>query len=203
MREAFALRIWIIDNSTSMKEQDGHQIVSRDSRTWVSLKPCSRWEEIVECVQYHIQLASLIDAPTRFRLLNNPDGTSNTNFKQFSVAEDLNNDQMEDAMRTIGNTRPHGCTPLTRHIQEIHRDVSEMAPELTRVGGKVVIVIATDGLPSNSQGQTSNRDKKEFVESLRQLEGLPVWVVVRLCTDDEAVVDFYNDLDTQLELSLE
>ena len=38
---------------------------------------------------------------------------------------------------------------------------------------------------------------------MRGLETLPVWVVIRLCTDEESVCDFYNSLDDQLELSLE
>jgi hypothetical protein len=78
-----------------------------------------------------------------------------------------------------------------------------MTPELQRLGRKVVIVIATDGLPSNENDQRGPKHDQEFVEALRLLEGLPVWVVVRLCTDDKKTVDFYNDLDSQLELSLE
>merc|ERR1739844_260959 len=34
-------------------------------------------------------------------------------------------------------------------------------------------------------------------------EGLPVWLVVRLSTDDEEVVNFYNGLDEELELSMD
>ncbi len=59
---------------------------------------------------------------------------------------------------------------------------------------KVAIVIATDGLPNV---------RHSFVEALRSLEGLPVWIVIRLCTDDDKVVEYYNNLDSQLELSLE
>ena len=78
-----------------------------------------------------------------------------------------------------------------------------MANDLRASGRRVAIVLATDGLPTDERGVSGQYQQKQFVESLRMLEGLPVWVVVRLCTDEDEVVNFYNDLDEQLELSLE
>jgi hypothetical protein len=203
MMEVFALRIWIIDNSGSMQKPDGHRIIPNKNREVVKMVPCSRWEEIVECVDYHIELAGLIEAPTRFRLLNNPG--ANVGPQQFSVAEDPDRimDDAHEASSIIRRARPGGCTPLTSHILEIHKEVFQMAPELRRLGKKVVMVIATDGLPTDERGYGGPQHNQEFVEALRLLEGLPIWVVVRLCTDDDEVVQFYNDLDGQLELSLE
>jgi len=74
---------------------------------------------------------------------------------------------------------------------------------LRRDGTKVVLVLATDGLPTNERGISNSSVRNEFVNSLRALEGLPVWIVVRLCTDEDDVVEFWNSLDEQLELSLE
>lgn len=208
MKEVFALRFWIIDNSGSMQQPDGHKIIS--ARTGSSnagnlhMLPCSRWEEIVDCVEYHIKLAGIIQAPTRFRLLNNPG--ANIGPQQFSVADDTKdgiNQEVLRATNVMRRTRPGGCTPLTSHILEIHNEISKMAPQLRRLGKKVVIIIATDGLPTDDLGYGGSSHNQEFVDALRLLEGLPVWVVVRLCTDDENVVSFYNNLDGQLELSLE
>eukprot|EP00525_Craspedostauros_australis_P012517 CAMPEP_0198114614 /NCGR_PEP_ID=MMETSP1442-20131203/5944_1 /TAXON_ID= /ORGANISM="Craspedostauros australis, Strain CCMP3328" /LENGTH=393 /DNA_ID=CAMNT_0043771965 /DNA_START=172 /DNA_END=1353 /DNA_ORIENTATION=- len=203
MKEVFALRFWIIDNSGSMQKTDGHRIVDTLSSDTVHRVPCTRWEEIQECVSYHIKLAGLIEAPTRFRLLNDPG--ANVGPQQFSVGEypDTTPHDMQEALGIMRRARPGGCTPLTSHILAIQQEVSRMAPELRRHGKKAVIVIATDGLPTDERGYGGHEHSREFVDALRLLEGLPVWVVVRLCTDEDEVVDFYNELDGQLELSLE
>jgi len=62
------------------------------------------------------------------------------------------------------------------------------------------VVLATQGLPTNEKGEGGPSVIQHFVQTLRSLEGLPVWVVVRLCTDDEQVFDFYNSLDSQFNL---
>merc|ERR1739841_484687 len=81
--------------------------------------------------------------------------------------------------------------------------INAMKDHLASTGQKVVIVLATDGLPSDNYGYSNSRTRDEFTNALRSLQGLPVWVVVRLCTDEDSVVNFYNNLDSQLGLSLE
>lgn len=118
-KKAFPLRIWIVDNSSSMHEPDGHRIVDNLS-TRVKMVPCTRWEEIRACVEYHIRLASLLDAPTRFRLLNHP-GPALPG-QEISIAEhtgERNPFEAEDAIRLWRTMEPRGCTPLTRHIRDI------------------------------------------------------------------------------------
>merc|ERR1712127_874698 len=117
--------------------------------------PCSRWEEIVECVEYHIKMAALIEAPTKFRLLNNPG--ANVGSQRFSVAAGENGRnstqaEAQDAVSIMRLARPGGCTPLTAHVLDIQNEVMNMAPALNRAGKKVVIVIATDGLPTDERG---------------------------------------------------
>ena len=41
-----------------------------------------------------------------------------------------------------------------------------------------------------------------FVNVFKTLEGLPIWIVIRLCTDDSKIVKYYNDLNSQLEYSV-
>jgi hypothetical protein len=68
---------------------------------------------------------------------------------------------------------------------------------------QVAVILATDGLPTDDQGFGGEEITQEFIKALRALEGLPIWLVIRLCTDEDKVTDFYNELDGKLELSLE
>jgi Mg-chelatase subunit ChlD len=201
----FPLRIWVVDNSGSMATGDGHRMVETADRTaGIRYVGCSRWAEIQETVTYHAQIAALLNAPTVFRLLNDPGRTAGP--QQFGIGERGPDHLAEDlnvALATIRNASPSGVTPLSDHVREIRENVLAMRQSLVDNGQKVVIVLATDGLPSDTFGVTSDATRMEFQSALRSLEGLPVWIVVRLCTDEEQVVEFYNNLDSNLELSLE
>jgi hypothetical protein len=39
----------------------------------------------------------------------------------------------------------------------------------------------------------------EFQAAFARLVALPVWVIVRLCTREPAVLEYWNDLDAKLE----
>jgi len=200
---AFALRIWVVDNSGSMAASDGNRMIQTKHGEIKSV-PCTRWKEIQETVEYHVNLASLLKAPTTFRLLNNPGSRAGQQI--FSVAdkgEAMIPNDVQIATSTMMNSSPNGVTPLSKHIYEIREQVISLAPQLNAQGCKVAIVLATDGLPTDSSGRGGETEKRNFLEAMRSLEGLPVWIVVRLCTDSQSVVEFYNELDTQLELSVE
>jgi len=166
---------------------------------------CTRWEELRESVVYHASLSAILEAPTYFRLLNEIYGKGRRS-QFFNVAVKGSAHTGEDlitAKNIINSVRPSGVTPLTEHIVNIRREIIEMARSLRDQGQRAVVVIATDGSPSDENGYTSSLVKSQFLDALRSLEGLPVWIVIRLCTDEDDVVDFYNNIDEELELSID
>jgi len=61
----------------------------------------------------------------------------------------------------------------------------------------VALVIATDGVPSDG-------DKHDVVQALKRLgNDLSVFMVIRLSTDEDDVMKYYQEIDEQLELPLE
>lgn len=205
--QSFPLRIWVVDNSGSMQRTDGHRLVETGKGTReFKVVECSRWMELKDCVANHVSLAATLQAPTTFHMLNDPG--CGINSQHFGIAEGtldggVLQKEVERATGILNSVQPRGVTPLIQHIENIKRTVLDMKSELLEAGCRVTVIIATDGLPTDERGYGGAAIQQQFVESLRGLEGLPVWVVVRLCTDKEKVVKFYNDLDSQLELSLD
>ena len=200
--DEFNHRIWIVDNSGSMQIGDGHKIVTTSDRKVVA-QPVSRWEEIQDTVLYHCDMAVLMNSPTYFKLLNHPG--PGVGKQEFGVCEPGRNvaQDMRQARTIMKRARPIGTTPLASHIWSVHHSLRRVAPRLRREGKRVVLVIATDGLPTDDEGFAGDDVDEDFLSALRSLEGLPIWLVIRLCTDEVKVTNFYNKLDSIINLPLE
>jgi hypothetical protein len=183
--DAFPLRIFVIDNSGSMGTPDGHRLV-HDSTGRAKMLPCSRWEELLDALSWHAKVAAGLGAPTEFRLLNP------TQYGEKLLRFGFSNDEETQSFtRRLGD--PRGQTPLCAEIQQVVRQIEELAPALRAAGQRVVLHIASDG--EASDGRIS--------EQMAPLRNLPVWVVVRLCTDSDEVVSYWNNVDEELELEMD
>ena len=117
---------------------------------------------------------------------------------------------MNDSKRiqhVMSKNKPSGKTALHETISEIRNEVVNMLPQLQADGMKVAIIIATDGCNHSSENSKNKLQEsemnQELLDALESLQGLPVFVVIRLCTDYGPIVDFYNSLDERLDLSLD
>jgi hypothetical protein len=204
-RRTYPVRFWVVDNSGSMQTSDGKQIRG-GTRPEEPLRvvDCNRWTELQSTVAFHAELAGLLEATTVFRFLNDPGPVHAP--QEFSVAETDSVSVKADVDRAksyVSAVQPRGVTPLTQHVLEIRARIESVQDVLRSRGQQAVVVLATDGLPSNEYGESPDSVKKEFAVALKSLQSLPVWIVVRLCTDNGDVVDYFNDLDAVLELPLE
>ena len=66
----------------------------------------------------------------------------------------------------------------------------------------MAVITATNGLPSEKGDSNSKFACDNFVPALKSLEEPPIWTVIKLCTNERNVVEFYQELDDQLELPI-
>lgn len=198
---------WIIDNSASTTANDGHRIrwTNGNNSGIPIFEECRRWDEIVETTKYNIRLAELIDAPTSYRLLNHPGPPFESQF--FNISSRMTRpqgttleDEVNDAIHIMSNINPNGATPLTDHIIAIRTKINSMK---RRNGEKVVIVIATDGTPTDIECRATQQAHDSFTAAVRSFYNLDVHLVVRLSTDEKSVVNFWSELDSAPEVPLD
>ena len=204
--------------------RDGQRLVETTSQHDIRLIPCTRWEELQETISYHAQLAALLHAPTKFVLLNPPttktsmsgSASSNTTWNaqsprttvppphplpdsEYSIAERgvewLDEDVQQCLHAFAHRITPQGVTPLKIQIRRILQSIQ-------CIQEKIILVIATDGRPTDSFGYSSVQVDQEFEWALREIQS-KAWIVIRLCTNDESILRYYQTLDDQLEFSLE
>mmetsp|Transcript_50789 Transcript_50789/g.157310 ORF Transcript_50789/g.157310 Transcript_50789/m.157310 type:complete len:487 (-) Transcript_50789:6-1466(-) len=193
-----ALRIFLLDNSGSTSSHDGRVF---DGGRMVD---CSRWEETYGMALQQARWNAGVGTPCEFVLLNSPAGQRSQasgfqeglDFIRIDPSLGGAEGQLELLEALLRRVQPSGQTPLVRRLNELYSRILRERDELLRAGQRVVLIIATDGQPTEPRGR--------LVEVLRRtaLE-LPVHIVIRLTTNDADVVGFYNDLDEELEIPLE
>lgn len=149
---------------------------------------CSRWTELGQSVKFHAGFAHAAGAATEFRLLNAA-APMVIGQQSFSGQSEAN----LAALLTALERGPNGGTPLCHHIREVTAAVATAAPQLRANNQTAVVIIITDGEASDGS----------MVEAMRPLKDLPAHVVVRICTDDDKVVEYWNNIDSELELQMD
>ena len=183
------MRFFICDDSGSMSTDDGKKLLPAPSGSTMNFKlvKCTRWNELTLTLQFHAGLAHIANAPTEFRMLNCSAplliGDSNSDPDGYRYRQFL----------SLLDQSPNGGTPLCYHIRDVVAKITAMAPALRANGQKACVIIATDGESSDG----------DIASAMRPLKDLPCWVVVRLCTDHENIVNYWNSVDETLELDMD
>lgn len=203
-------------SSSSMESNNnmmsGPSSSSSLSSNFVQQVSCTRWKELQTTLEFHTWFAGTFNTPTLLHFMNDPE-FGNQQQQAAPNQQQQNQHQREilikhesdipNAYHMLKNIQPHGTTPLTKHIQMIYNHVYNIQDILYEKKQKVVIVIATDGIPTNEYGQATAEVHEEFVTSLKQLQLLPIWIIIRLCTDNIKIISYYRNLDIDLELYID
>lgn len=185
-----AYRYFLIDDSGSMSIDDGN--LYKGSKYVRS----TRWIEMTDTMKFHIELARAGRMPTEFRLLNSlpPIVVGSTVDISSNILESYESEDIRyNSLIAILKESPGGSTPLCRHINEITKKIKAMNPMLVSTSQRVSVVIFTDGESSDG----------DLNDALKPLKSLNVDILIRLCTDNRTTIDYWNKIDTDLELKID
>lgn len=196
---SIALRVYILDDSGSMNAGDG-SILEHDPRTGhFAVRRASRWDELKHMTMEQARWNAKIGVPSEFLMLNAPNPMNpkeGTDLVRIDAQTGSTDVQVANLQAFLERQSPRHSTPLTQSLQNLRKRLHATAPELREKGRKLMLILVTDGVPNGS--------KAEFVAAIRLLGNeLPVHIVVRLCTNEENVSEFYDEVDKELELSLD
>lgn len=176
-------RYYVVDDSGSMDTGDGQRVMYSDAKVGEAHHlHCSRWEELGESLRFHAGLIHASNMQAAFRFLNGP-----------RMAMPFDGQKGLDKINSVLDDPPSGTTPLCKHMKEIVDEIEHNAPALRQHRRKAIICIFTDGSASDG----------ELISVLAKLVDLPVWLVVRLSTNEKEVVDYWNSLDARLEVDMD
>lgn len=136
----------------------------------------TRWDELKSIVNTVVDIAATMDA-------NGVD----VYFLNRDSAVNVTNAQ---SIRQIFNSPPNGLTPLVPALRRILAAKRSLSYEK-----KLLILVATDGAPTNEQGQV---DVASLEAVLRQERTPQTYVTFLACTDDLNAVSYLSNWDKSM-----
>lgn len=144
------LRLWIVDNSTSMAVNDSHRITGNFDNVQNTI--ATRWQELQDCIAYQIHFAAYFMIPTQFLLLNDPGSSVGPSRFGIGMGDSKVEHEMKVAKEVITRTQPNGPTHLSAQISHLRNYIASIAPQLRRQNKRVTLFLATQGLPTDKNG---------------------------------------------------
>jgi hypothetical protein len=192
-----ALRLFILDNSGSTLNLDGH--VMKGAR----LIQSTRWEEICQSAQIASSLGAATGVPCEFHLLNPLRGLNGDTIEgedYIRTVRDADGPRLSAFLRRL---TPGGVTPLAERLNSLSPRFDAFKRVAGHSGRIAFLVILTDGAPTPPNSGTPTQGAAEAaLGALRRIStSYPVRLVCRLCTDDDSAVEFWNRADEEEEVS--
>lgn len=159
---------------------------SAPSINQIRIELCSRWEAISSAAKSIAYLADASETPAEFRLLNLN--------KQKVVLVGQSNDGGESLARALAllSEAPRADSPICKAVNEVVTKMKAMEEELRMNEKKALLIILTDGASSDG----------DIVAALKQLEDMPIQIIVRVATDDNVVIEYWNDVNTAIDINV-
>ena len=166
---------FIFDDSGSMNSTLNESPLNEMNKN--SMVKATRWDELQYFANISLEIANFFNNGTDVYFLNKPPIKNIADVSQF--------------MHHLKQLKPNGYTPLNKVFNVVLNDNMDSIRER-----KLLIIILTDGEPSDDFGRT---DIKSFKASLQSRTPMnKIFVNIITCTDDEESVAYLNRWDVQI-----
>ena len=128
--------------------------------------------------------ASAAQTPVEIRLINKSE--------PVRVGDTLDDSESLAAFQIQLSIEPSGLTPICKHIKEVVEKIRDMESELLANNQIALLIIMTDGEPTDGN----------VADMLKHTEGLPIQIIVRFCTDELEVSEYWHNISAQLDIHI-
>eukprot|EP00241_Pyramimonas_parkeae_P007140 CAMPEP_0114273722 /NCGR_PEP_ID=MMETSP0058-20121206/29288_1 /TAXON_ID=36894 /ORGANISM="Pyramimonas parkeae, CCMP726" /LENGTH=316 /DNA_ID=CAMNT_0001393275 /DNA_START=118 /DNA_END=1068 /DNA_ORIENTATION=+ len=151
--------------------------------------------------------------PCRFFVLNPSQAAQESNWQNLKAGTDyceINtlNGTMQEQVHVLKNmldtTKLRAGTPLGKCIEAVGRLLQADLDTMIEEQKLAYLVLVTDGVPSDESDSSFMHTESLMVKGLRKLcAEYPLFVVIRLCTSNQRVANYFNKLDQEVEFALD